>query len=117
MILGRSVGPKELSYCTKELFKQLLRSHLETERGHELNKQRLQRTLTIQGWTFSELFRKVDRDNRGSICGVDIEQMVSECTNGGYTSLARDVDLLTELYNSSSTRRISFFDFQDQLSR
>jgi hypothetical protein len=49
-----------MSYETQEIFKRLLRAHLNLEQAHEYLRERFSKRLTIEGWTYEEVFELAD---------------------------------------------------------
>ena len=76
LLLGRTPGVARMSQETQEVFKRLLRAHLNLEQAHEYLRQRLARTRDSRNWSLEEIYNVIDSDRKGSITVFDLEKLI-----------------------------------------
>ena len=116
LLMQRALLRDRISYETQEIFKRLLRTHLNLEQAHEYLRERFTKRLAIEGWTLEEVFELVDGQGKNALSVYDIEKLIMEYRKCGSRSLMDDVELLFQMYDKSGSNKINFFDFKDQLT-
>jgi len=102
-----------MSYETQDIFKRLLRAHLNLEQAHEYLRQRLAKIRLTEAWSVEDLFKIVDRDENGSISVYDLERLIIEHKKGGSRSLVEEIELVIAMYDRTGYHKITFKDFTD----
>ena len=113
-LLKRGPGDR-MSYSTQEIFKRLLRAHLNVEQAHEYLRERFTKKCALENWRLEELFEVADSQNTNALSVYDIEKLIIEHRKCGSKSLMDDVELLFAMYDRSGHCKINYFDFKDQL--
>ena len=62
LLASRAPVADRMSWETQEIFKRLLRAHLNLEQAHEYLRQRISKIRQSEGWSLEDLFKAVDRD-------------------------------------------------------
>jgi Ca2+-binding EF-hand superfamily protein len=112
-LMNRISTRDHISYETQEVFKRLLRAHLNVEQAHEYLRERFTKKVAAEGWQLEDIFSAVNDANTLSI--YDIERLIIEYKKSGSRTLIEDVELLFAMYDKSGSGRINLFDFRDQL--
>ena len=76
LLLGRNPVGDRTNIETQEVFKRLLRAHLNLEQAHEYLRQRLARTRGHETWSLPEVFESLDMDRKGTLTIYDLEKLV-----------------------------------------
>ena len=76
LLLGRAPGVNRMSHETQDVFKRLLRAHLNLEQAHEYLRQRLAKTRGAQKWSLKEIFDVLDEERNGSLTVFDLEKII-----------------------------------------
>ena len=108
MLLGRVPSTNRLCEDTAEVFKRLLRAHLNLEQAHEYLRQRMDRSRNTNQWSLEEIFEALDGENKCSITVYDLEKMIMQMKKSGSRSLLDDIELLINLYDRTGYRKINF---------
>ena len=82
LLAGRGPVADRMTYETQDIFKRLLRAHLNLEQAHEYLRQRLHKLRKAEDWSLEELFRTIDREETGSISVYDLERLIMETKKG-----------------------------------
>ena len=101
LLLGRAPGVARMSQETQEVFKRLLRAHLNLEQAHEYLRQRLTRTRGTQKWTLKEIFDVLDHERKGSLTVFDLEKIIINQRKGGACNIVEEIELLVALFDRS----------------
>ena len=104
-----------MSQDTQEVFKRLLRAHLNLEQAHEYLRKRLARTRGAQNWSLKEIYDVLDHERTGSLTVFDLEKIVIKQRKGGARSIVEEIELLVAMFDRSHSSKISFIDFQNEL--
>ena len=113
LLAGRGPVADRMSWETQEIFKRLLRAHLNLEQAQEYLRQRLNKIRTTECWSLEDLFKVVDRDENGSISVYDLERLIIEHKKGGSRSIVEEIELVIAMYDKTGYHKISFSDFSD----
>uniref|UniRef100_A0A7S3MHN6 EF-hand domain-containing protein n=1 Tax=Favella ehrenbergii TaxID=182087 RepID=A0A7S3MHN6_9SPIT len=116
LLLGRTPpANSRLSQDTQEVFKRLIRAHLNLEQAQEYLRQRAARTRGQNSWTMQEVFEALDMERKGSITVYDLERLIIEQKRGGSRSLVDEIELLINMYDRTGFHKICYIDFQNEL--
>lgn len=113
LLLGRSPVNEKTSYETQEIFKRLLRAHLNLEQAHEYLRQRLARTRGVNNWSLKDIYDALDTERKGALTVYDLEKLVIQQRKGGSRSIVEEIELLIAMYDMAGYGKISFVDFQN----
>ena len=104
-----------MSYSTQEIYKRLLRAHLNVEQAHEYLRERFTKRCALEDWPLETMFEVADSSCTNSLSVYDIEKLLIEHRKCGSRSLIDDVELLLAMYDKTGHLKINYFDFKDQL--
>lgn len=113
LLMSRTSISERLCFETQEIFKRLLRAHLNLEQAHEYIRERFSKTLQNEGWRLEDIFELVDNQQKNTISIYDIEKLIIEHKKCGSRTLMEEVELLMQMYDRGGANRINFFDFKD----
>jgi Ca2+-binding EF-hand superfamily protein len=112
-LLNRITSRDFLSSETQQLFKRLLRAHLNVEQAHEYIRERFSKKADTEGWRLEEMFEAVDTQGSNRLSIYDVEKLIINYKKSGSRTLIEDVELLFAMYDKQKVGRINFFDFKD----
>ena len=115
LLLGRTPNTDRMTQDTQEVFKRLLRAHLNLEQAHEYLRQRLARSRGANVWSLREIYDCLDSDHKGTLTVYDLEKLVMIQKKGGSRSIVEDIELLIAMYDREGFGKISYVDFQNEL--
>lgn len=115
LLLGRNPVADRVSQETQDLFKRVLKAHLNLEQAHEYLRQRLTKVRGAEGWSLRELFDAIDQERKGTLSVYDLEKLIIQQRKGGSRNIVEETELLVALYDRSGYGKISFVDFQNEL--
>ena len=112
LLLGRSppTGTR-ISSETSEVFKRLMRAHLNLEQAQEYLRQRASRTRGANSWSLQEAFETLDIERKGSVTVYDLERLIINQKKGGSRSIVDDIELLINMYDRTGFHKICYIDF------
>jgi len=108
-VLARVSRP--MSFSAEETLKRVLRAKLSLVQAQEYLRLRFQKQLADLGCSADDLFKLVDRDEKGSISIYDLERLMINHKRSGSRSLVSDIELLIALYDRTGSKRIFPLDF------
>ena len=94
LLMGRTSLDERMSFETQEIFKRLLRAHLNLEQAHEYLRQRITKVCNVEAWDLKELFDVADCQSKGSVSIYDLERLIIEHKKCGSRSLIDDIELI-----------------------
>ena len=114
-LLDRTPIADRLSNETHELFRRLLLTHLNLEKGNNFLREKFHDKLMKEGWLLSDVFRMLDENNLGNLTDCALECFLIENRRSGSRNLVTDIELLISLYERghSKARAISNLMFGD----
>jgi len=112
-LLNRITSRDFLSSETQQIFKRLLRAHLNVEQAHEYIRERFSKKVDTEGWRLEEMFEAVDTQGSNRLSIYDVEKLIINYKKSGSRTLIEDVELLFAMYDKQKVGRINFFDFKD----
>ena len=107
---------RRMSFVAEENLKRVLRAKLSLVQAQEFLRLRFQKNLFDQGCCAVDLFKLVDRDEKGSMSIYDLERLLINHKRSGVRSLVTDIELLIALYDKTGSKRITLWDFQAMVS-
>ena len=112
-VLSRVPRSSPLLFETNEILRRVLRALLSLEQAQEYIRLRFNKVVLQESWCVKNLFRAVDREDKGAISVFDLEKLIINHKRSGSRSLVSDIDLLIALYDKTGTKRVGLWDFQD----